>query len=39
MAADVLRPNKAQDVDAIIEPAALDLLALRLRTPLQIEHI
>jgi type II secretory pathway predicted ATPase ExeA len=26
--------NKAQDVDAIIEPAALDLLALRLRTPL-----
>jgi type II secretory pathway predicted ATPase ExeA len=30
--------NKAQDVDAIIEPAALDLLALRLRTPLQIEQ-
>jgi type II secretory pathway predicted ATPase ExeA len=30
--------NKTLDVDAIIEPAALDLLASRLRTPLQIEQ-
>jgi type II secretory pathway predicted ATPase ExeA len=30
--------NKTLDVDAIIEPAALDLLASRLRTSLQIEQ-
>ncbi len=30
--------NKTLDVDSIIEPAALDLLASRLRTPLQIEQ-
>jgi len=30
--------NKTLDVDAIIEPAALDLLASRLRTPLHIEQ-
>jgi type II secretory pathway predicted ATPase ExeA len=30
--------NKTLEVDAVIEPAALDLLASRLRTPLQIEQ-
>jgi type II secretory pathway predicted ATPase ExeA len=30
--------NKSLNVDTIIDPAALDLLALRLRTPLQIEQ-